>query len=111
MRSGRSAACADRTDFLAFSNPVAFAHIDAIHVQHGRRETMSVVEDNGPACVIHIVVDHRHDGVGGRDDGCAGRGCDINAVMRAARLPVEHALAAVDAGNAPNRRPHPSAFE
>ena len=32
-------------------------------------EAMSVVEDNGPARVIHIVVDHRHDGVGGRDDG------------------------------------------
>ena len=72
---------------------------------------MAVVENHRAAGVVHAGLGERDDAVGGCLDRRAdGRG-HVDAVVGPARLAVEDALAAVDAGDAPQRRPGEPALE
>src|SRR5262245_48480544 len=70
-----------------------------------RGEAVAVVDDDGAAGEEKVRVGQGDDAAGRRlEVGTAGRG-DIDAEMRAARLAVEDALAAVDAADRAERRP------
>ena len=66
---------------------------------------MAVIDDHGVAGEIKLLLGQRHDAADRRVDRRAfGRG-DVDAVMRLARLTVQDALAAVDAGDRTFGRP------
>ena len=72
---------------------------------------MAVVDEHRAAGVVHVVIGDRDHAVGGRPDRRALGSGDIDAVVRPARLAVEHPLAAEHPGDRALDRPDEAALE
>ena len=73
--------------------------VDRLGMQERGLNAVSVIQHQGPAREIHVVMHQRNDAVGRGNERRAFRRGDIDPEMRLARLAVQDALAAVDTGD------------
>src|SRR5690606_12141572 len=101
MRAGRPAGRADRADHLALADALPHLHGDGLQVGIYGGNAHAVIEDDRATGVIEVRLGQCDFTIGAGDHRAAGRGGNVDAEMRLARLAVQDALAAVHAADAP----------
>jgi len=97
MGSSDAAAAAAAGERLALGDRLAFLHIEGRQMHVEREQAFAVVEDDEAAFVVHVLGDEDLGGVR-RDDGGAGDGAEIEALVGGAGLAVVGAAGAEGRG-------------
>lgn len=85
MRSRRPAARPDGADTVAPSKHVPFFTVHAAHMQIGRRQALTVAEENDSAFVEEVIGGQRDDAGRGSHDRRPGQGRDVDTRVGARR--------------------------
>ena len=80
-------------------------------MQHRGAETVTVIENDRPAGIIHIAMHQGDDGIRWRDNRRPHRCRNIDAVVRLTWLTIEYSLAAINTRYPAQCRPYPTTFE
>src|SRR5690606_40899943 len=105
MRTAGAPGRADLGHFLTDPHAIALFYQQPAQMHEGRRHPEAVIHDQRAAGEKQVRLRQRHHRIGRRSHPSTHRRCHIDAVMRAPRLAVINALAAVDAADATCQRP------
>ena len=92
-------------DDVALSHRLAHANIDGIEVRQDGRHSKAVIDHHRAPGEVQVRLGQGDDTVGRAVDGCPGIGSDVDPVVGASRLSIEHPAAAVNPRNGADNRP------
>ena len=105
MRARDPSGGAYGADDVALSHRLAHANIDGIEVRQDGRHSKAVIDHHRAPGEVQVRLGQGDDTVGRAVDGCPGIGSDVDPVVGASRLSIEHPAAAVDPRNGADNRP------